>query len=406
MTHPSSLPNGSRSAHAAIAGYEYQFDKTALALLTAGNTDVVHIEGIEDIDLHTPQSSEAVQVKYFAGQTYASPKSLRDPVRLMLDHYKTGARWNYVLHIHFNDFGVMPDRFDVAALKQSLTKKPRDGGTIEYFAGVRDADLEDFCSRLRIIRGDEFVVQESALTEALRVAMACDGDEVLAIYMAKAREFVHERARSDDPSARTVTRQELIDWLTVKDFLFDKWQMQRIGSERYLGAQKKKLRSGGFHDPTKRRAVYLEVSEDSLDEIVRLCDALAGKHLGRLRNAHPWTLIVDGAPDLVHQLKVGLVRSDIAFNDGHEDLEFQPKAFIEDPVINTRGAGNNIHRSSFFLRLVTKDSFRTLTPSQFKISRLVSIGDEQAWMNCAADQVFALRHFEPAAYKQLMEEIA
>lgn len=66
MTQPSSLPTGSRSAHAAIAGYEYQFDKTALSLLTAADTDVVQIEGIEDIDLHTLQNSEAVQVKYFA----------------------------------------------------------------------------------------------------------------------------------------------------------------------------------------------------------------------------------------------------------------------------------------------------------------------------------------------------
>ena len=406
MTQPSSLPTGSRSAHAAIAGYEYQFDKTALALLSAADTDVVQIEGIEDIDLHTLQNSEAVQVKYFAGQVYTSPKSLREPVRLMLEHYKTGARWDYVLHIHFGDFGVMPDRLDVAHLKQSLTKKPREGETIEYFAGVNDADLEDFCSRLRIVRGDAFATQETALIDALRAAMGCDSDEVLAIYMAKTREFVHERARSDEPSVRSVTRQDLIDWLTVKDFLFDKWQMQKIGADRYLGAQKRKLRSGGFHDPRKKRAIYLEISKDNLEETVRLCQALARKHLGRLRSAHPWTAIVGGTPDLVRQLKLGLVRSGVAFNDGHEDLEFQPQAFIEHPVINTRGAGDKLERSSFVLRLVTQDSFRMLDPSQFKISRFVSIGDEQAWMNGAADQVFALRHFEPAAYKQLLEEIA
>lgn len=133
MTHHSSLPTVSRSAHAAIAGYEYQFDNTALKILAAAKTDVVEIEGIEDIDLHTPQNSEAVQVKYFSGQTYASPKSLREPVRLMLDHYKTGVRWDYVLHIHFGDFGVMPDRFDVAQLKQGLTLNPRAGGNDRIF---------------------------------------------------------------------------------------------------------------------------------------------------------------------------------------------------------------------------------------------------------------------------------
>lgn len=406
MTQYPSLPTDSRAAHAAIAGYEYQFDKTALTLLSAANTHVVQIEGIEDIDLHTGLRSEAVQVKYFAGQTYSSPKSLRDPVRLMLEHYKTGARWDYVLHVHFGNFGVMPDCFDVTLLKQSLTKKPRTGEVMEYFAGVNDVDLDDFCSRLRIIRGDSFEEQETALIAALRTAVGCDDDEVVAIYLAKARGFVHERARSDESSVRSATRQELIDWLTVKDFLFDKWQMQKIGADRYRAAQKRKLRSAEFHKTTKKRAIYLEISTDNFDETVSLCEVLARKHLGRLKSALPWTIIVGGTPDLVRKLKIELVRSGITFNDGHEDLEFQPRAFIANPVINTRGAGDRIERSSFILRLVTQDSFRMLEPSQFKISRFVSIGDEQNWMGDTADQVFALRHFEPVVYKQLMEEIA
>lgn len=280
------------------------------------------------------------------------------------------------------------------------------GGTIEYFAGVSDTDLEDFCSRLRLIRGDDFATQQTELINTLRAAMCCDIDEVEAIYIAKAREFVHERARHEEPSVRTVTRQELIDWLNVKDFLFDKWQVQKIGQDRYLAAQKRKLRSGGFHDPTKNRAIYLEISRDNLDETVRLCEALARKHLGRLKSAHPWTAIIGGTPELVRQFKVGLVRSGVSFNDGHEGLEFQPQAFIESPIINTRGTGDKIGRSSFILRLVTRDNFRMLDPSQFKISRFVSIGDKQDWMNGVADQVFALRHFEPAVYRQLVEEIA
>lgn len=405
MTKHPSLPAVSRSAHAAIAGYEYQFDKTALTLLAAASTDVVEIEGIEDVDLHTLQNSEAVQVKYHSGQNYSSPKSVREPIRLMLEHYKTGARWKYYLHIHFKDFGVMPDHFNVDQLKECLTKKSHKQGLIEYFAGVNEANLQDFCSRLKLIRGDSFALQESSLIKSIAVAMKCDSDEVEAIYMAKVREFVHGRARSDEAAVRTVTRNDLIEWLSVREFLYDKWQMQKIGYERYFAAQKKKLRAAGFRDPTKERAIYSEISRDNLDETVRLCQALA-HYLGRLTNAHPWTVIVHGTPDLVHQLKVGLVTSGVTFNDGHEDLEFQPKAFIERPIINTRGSGSKIERSSFCLRLVTRANFQMLDLSQFRISRFVSIGDEQAWMTGVAEQVLALRHFEPAAYVQLMEEIA
>lgn len=406
MTQSSLPPPTSRSAHEAIAGYEYQFDKTVITLLGAADTDTVTIEGIEDVDLHTPKTSEAVQIKYFAGQKYRSPKTLRDPVRLMLDHYRTGAHWNYVLYVHFGDFNGMPDRFDVTQLKKSLTKKPQNEEPIEYFTGLENAALKDFCSRLKLVRGDAYATQEAAMVDALRTAMSCDVDEVTAIYTAKAREFVHERARSGDPSARTVTRADFIEVLNIKDFLHDKWQMQKIGADRYLAAQKRRLRSGGFRDPTKRRAVYMDLVTVNLDEVVELCQVFSRKYLTRLKSAQPWTAIIHGTRDEVRQLKIRLARSGVAFNDGHEDLEFQSRSFIEAPIINTRGAGGNILRSSFSLRIVSHETFRMEDPSIFRISRLVSIGPEQYWMERAGQQVFTLRNFELPICMQLMEEIA
>lgn len=251
MTQNTAGSTSSRSAHAAIAGYEYQFDKTAIALLRADPLDQLEIEGIEDIDLHSVGESQAVQVKYFAGQSYISPKTLRDPVRLMLEHFKTGAGWNYVLHVHFRDFRSMPTVFSVAQMKECLTLNSRTEGVVEYFTGVSQGDLEEFCSRLRIERGESFATQAKALRRELRDALGCDEDEVVAIYLAKAREFVHSRAMLKEESARSVVRRDLMEHLQVKDLLFDKWHMQSIGADRYLAAQKKRLRAGGFNDPKK-----------------------------------------------------------------------------------------------------------------------------------------------------------
>jgi len=406
MTQVPSVSTNVRSAHAAIAGYEYQFDKTAIALLQADALDQVEIEGIEDVDLHSAGESQAIQVKYFAGQSYVSPKTLREPVRLMVQHFKAGARWNYVLYVHFGDFRSMPDRFTITQLKECLTLSSQTDGVVKYFSGMADADLEDFCSRLRIERGDSFAAQEQKLRTELRAALRCDEDEVVAIYIAKAREFVHSRAMQGRPSVRSVVRQDLLEHLQVKDLLFDKWQMQSLGADRYLAAQKRKLRSGGFNDPRKKRALYVGLGEANIHQILELCVSLGGVHIGRLKSAQPWTVIVDGDSNLVRRLKVGLVQSGVAFNDGHEDLLFQSDVFVRLPIINVRGSGDNIAKASFVLRLVSYSSYQSVDSTTFKISRLVSIGDELPWMGRAAEQVFALRHFEPTEYRHLMEDIA
>jgi len=324
----------------------------------------------------------------------------------MFEHFNTGARWNYVLYVHFGDFRDMPGSFDVAQLKKSLTYASRTEGTIEYFAGVDDGKLADFCSRLHIVRGEAFEVQERELIGALVRVMSCDEDEVVAIHLAKAREFVHARAMNSDSAVRTVTRQDLLNHLSVKDLLFDKWQMEAIGVARYLAAQKRRLRAGGFQDPTKKRAIYVALTEANVAKVCGLCHGLASAYLGRMKNAQPWVVILDGDSELVLRLKIDLIRSGIAINDGHESLEFQPSAFIQPPIVNTRGAGNKIAKSSFALRLIKRSNYEVIEPSTFKIARFISIGDDQPWMERFSDQIFTLRHFEPAEFKQLVEEVA
>ncbi len=54
-----------RDATDTIIGYYYQFDYTILQLLELQNEDdAVTIEGIEDVDILTTDSMEAVQCKY------------------------------------------------------------------------------------------------------------------------------------------------------------------------------------------------------------------------------------------------------------------------------------------------------------------------------------------------------
>jgi len=95
-----------RSAAATIAGYLYQFDKTIIQLLGADENQEISIEGIEDIDIESPNEiKNAIQVKYHAGKDY-NLSAIAKPVRQMLQHFKRvqqGEEYatKYTLYAHF-----------------------------------------------------------------------------------------------------------------------------------------------------------------------------------------------------------------------------------------------------------------------------------------------------------------
>ena len=54
-----------RQANSTIKGYSYQFNKSILEILKAGEADEIVLEGvIEDIDIQSPTSITTIQCKY------------------------------------------------------------------------------------------------------------------------------------------------------------------------------------------------------------------------------------------------------------------------------------------------------------------------------------------------------
>lgn len=395
-----------RSAHAAIKGYEYQFDRTIVELLAASSDAVIHIEGIEDIDLLEAGMSQATQVKYYESQRYTSPKSLRDPVKLMLDHYRTGARWEYVLHVHFGDPGDLPSTFTLDQMKACLTKRDgRTGRETQFFGGLDDAALRDFCDRVAIRHGESFAEQQTALIASLADALECSIEEALAIYIAKAREFVRERAINADPEARKVSRADLLDFLAVKELLYSRWQLSALGRERFLSGQAAHLKRFGFADKQRVRGVAAVLTNANFNSMLEFAQSAAGAHSGRLKNAKPWTLILGGEADLVFKLKVELVRSGVHFNDGYESIEFSADVFATPPVINLVGAGDRLKVSSYVLRVITDTNFQTLAIERWRLARLIVLGEKAAWHETSAEVVYVLKEYEPGLFQALMGAI-
>ena len=407
MTTRARIPD--RSAHAAITGFDYQFDHTVLALLNAATTTEIDIEGIEDVDVHELTVDTAIQVKYFAAGRYKSPKTLRAPVALMLDHFKTGAKWQYVLHAHFGDFNGMPKSLTLDQMKDCLTKTVRDSGqVIELFEGLSDAQLQDFCGRLSIRSGESFSEQEGKVITALTARLRCSNEEVEAIYLAKAREFVHNRARSSNPTVRRVKSQDLNDFLQVRELLYRRWNLESVGRDKYLRAQISLLKRTGFADKNVRRALLLTVTNTNLDAVAELCQSLANLHIrsGRLKSAKPWLVAIQANDDNLLGLKSRLVRENVAFNDGYEAIEFSVKALDTPPIVNVVEGSDRLKSSSYLLRLVSEPHLREYAEGGYTVPRFIVCQDVEAWHANFSTNTFSLREFETKHLSELMEAIA
>jgi len=133
---------------------------------------------------------------------------------------------------------------------------------------------------------------------------------------------------------------------------------------------------------------------------------LAGSHLGRLKSAKPWVVVLTGTSDLVDVLKTEMIRSGLDFNDGYESIDFSPSAFAKPPVINLSGASDKVKSSSFVLRIVTESNFLAYIADADKLARLVSIGNKPTWHATAAEDTYVLKDYEPGILQALMGAVA
>jgi len=119
--------DASRSAHHAIAGYHYQFDKSLIEILNASDGAQVTLEGIEDIDL----AAQLIQCKYHSGQKY-TPSRVKSPLVQFITHYAGSSTRSrvYTLYAHFRE-GAIPTAFSPAEFKALVGDPLRHLGLTE-----------------------------------------------------------------------------------------------------------------------------------------------------------------------------------------------------------------------------------------------------------------------------------
>ncbi|MDN4648971.1 hypothetical protein [Curtobacterium sp. PsM8] len=362
--------HSNRAAGATIAGFDYQFDHAIVQILDARASDRFEVEGKEDLDFFGDSSKRAIQVKYHESGKYTGPKGLRDPLVMMLKDFDQADSWQYVLHLRFGS-GEVPERLSLGDLRTALVRRDRElGEEVRDHPEWDDALLLEFSKRLTIARGSTFESQQHDVIQRLKMTFSCSEDEARILHLPRARDFVRTKARQSDIAARGVTKPELTSALSVVDRLYGLWHSDKAGAESFLRTQIALLKRMQYSDRKKHRAILLRPKMEELDLVVELCEVLTASYLAGLSNAKPWLLAIDAEKSFMTNLKIRLIRDEIAFNDGYEEISLSTTALRRPPVLHVK-ANSRISDASYALKVITLGSLSSYSHTGGRVARLI-----------------------------------
>lgn len=319
-----------RSATDTIKGYFYQFDYSIEQLLNlTDELDEITIEGIEDIDIDTSDSSVAVQCKYYSKTEY-NHSVISKPIRAMLTHFKElkeqGKPFiNYHLYGYYKsgqDKLTLP--IEVQFLKESFLSYTTSGRRKKHHKDLEltDDDLSQFLNFLSInIKVKEYERQRNDVLSTLRSIFSCDDfDSEYCLYNSALNE-IRKLAIQDSLANRKITKKEFLSRIDKKEFLFNKWFLELKGSKQYFKGIKEKYFLTLNKSPFERFFIIEVPSDHKSTDLKELVHVISKKYsnLKKLEPINYCTYVYfNNLPcNSLAELKSQLYEEGFTFIDGH-----------------------------------------------------------------------------------------
>jgi hypothetical protein len=250
-----------RTATDTIKGYFYQFDYSILQLLeTPKATDMVTIEGVEDIDLSTATETTAIQCKYYSKSEY-NHSVIAGSIRLMLSDFKERKDRNQP-SIQYKLYGFYKTGqhklslpIDVEFLKKHFLTYTEKKNTHYHHTelGLTDNDLNEFLSKLTIvINGLEYQNQFTKVLDLFKKQFHCSDFEAENFYYNNALKVIKDLAVEGDINKRKISNAEFLRRINIKTILFNEWFVQLKGKEKHFKDLRKQYFTGLNTSPFER----------------------------------------------------------------------------------------------------------------------------------------------------------
>jgi hypothetical protein len=343
----------SRSAHAAIKGYFYQFDHTIIQVLSAANNDAeIIVEGIEDIDAKDGDKTSLIQCKYYEGTEY-NHSVVKGAVTLMVRHFhgdgcKKSSPYRYKIYGHYSaGQDKLPATIDVNFLKKNfLTSKSKSVTTeVHTELGMTDAQLCVFLVKFEMdIFGLSYEAQQADVEKLLIAKVAeCKRDDVKTFFYPLAIQVIQGIAIKKRESDRTLTLRQFLQQVDQKEVTFNFWLKCKFGDDYYYKLIRRKYFNHIGTRIEKRSRIFVIDLRDEFD-LVKITALLSGiarrySHVEHKRTPPndrfcPYVHLRGLTRDELVQIKGNMLKAGINISDGYlyDGAQFSPESLALPPT--------------------------------------------------------------------------
>ena len=329
-----------RSAISTIKGYFYQFDKSILEILEQSNeTDMVTIEGIEDIDIENSDERNFIQCKYYE-KTDFDNSIIRKPIQLMFRHYLenrtepkdknfTYRLYGYYnkghekllelttenLKIYFLDFskyGVIDESGN--SNYQIKNKK----GEVIFEETVEDDDIEDFKNHLFIdIKADSYENQIEKIKSKIQNDLSDYSEEDIELIYFNALKIIKDLACEHNIEKRQISKKEFWDRIKTKNYYFERWMSELLEWKNYKKIIHKKYFPRVSNLSPAHRFFLLDCQGESVNNVKNVISEISRKYSRLIHQFSPYVYLYNTLNvDFVTELKEKLYEDGCFFKDG------------------------------------------------------------------------------------------
>ena len=329
-----------RSAISTIKGYFYQFDKSILEILEQSNeTDMVTIEGIEDIDIENSDERNFIQCKYYE-KTDFDNSIIRKPIQLMFRHYLENRtepkdkNFTYRLYgyykkghekllelttenlktyfLDFSKFGVIDESGN--SNYQIKNKK----GEVIFEETVKDDDIEDFKNHLFIdIKADSYENQIEKIKSKIQNDLSDYSEEDIELIYFNALKIIKDLACAHNIEKRQISKKEFWDRIKTKNYYFERWMSELLEWKNYKKIIHKKYFPRVSNLSPAHRFFILDCQGESVNNVKNVISEISRKYSRLIHQFSPYVYLYNTLNvDFVTELKEKLYEDGCFFKDG------------------------------------------------------------------------------------------
>lgn len=355
-----------RQANSTIKGYIYQFNKSIYEILSATDDASIVLEGaIEDIDVHLPDRTIAVQCKYHEDSKY-SISTVATPILEMLCHFNEctalGKKTKYILYAHYSE---NVDSIDVNSFKTFLKttsnkdvqlnffhriftikdvsilnlankdkkKKEEKEKILNYYNSHKSelslcVDIDSFWQLFQYKKADQFDVLKANVIDKL-IALANDRETAEALYYPNAFSIVSDLSARENIEERTVKKTDFIqNLINQKTVLVTRWSLAALDRKKILKSKRQSLGSYFALNTAVRTFVFSsKFINANLSTLFPFIQEYLSKYF-RKKTLHKQPIFILENEETAQNLILDLHKYQKAVNSGLICNSFQADSFI------------------------------------------------------------------------------